>query len=303
MNVGVIGAGNMGRNHIRVYSELKGVEEIYIFDANLEQTKKMSKFGVNICSSLEELLDKVDCVSICAPTKYHFEIAKKCIEKNIPCLIEKPITLNYEEGKKLLKLDKEKIIKGVGHIERFNPVISEIAKIIEKPLYIELKRRNPGSSRITDVSIIEDLMIHDIDIIFNKLFKNKPYKIEDVMGNSDLCNISISFGDCFVSLSGSRISNKKIRKIYIEEKDKTIEGDFMTQEIFIYKKPSKYLADNSSYKQENIIEKVLTSKIEPLRVELKLFLDCIKKGEEFPISALEGVSNLKICERIRGLLK
>ena len=303
MKVGVIGTGNMGRNHVRIYSELKGVEEIHVFDANPEQAKKMSIFEVNVCSSLEEILDKVDCASICAPTKYHFEIAKKCIEKNIPCLIEKPIALNYEEGKKLLELDKDKKIIGIGHIERFNPIISEIAKIIEKPLYIELKRHNPGSSRITDVSIIEDLMIHDIDIIFNKLFKNKPYKIENVMGNSNLCNISISFGDCFVSLSGSRISNKKIRKIYIEEKDKTIEVYFMTQEIFIYKKPSKYLADNSSYKQENIIEKVLTSKIEPLRVELKLFLDCVKKGGEFPISASEGVFNLKICEEIMENLK
>ena len=302
MNVGVIGIGNMGKNHVRIYSELKGVDNVFVFDKNKEQIKKVENFGVNICSSLKELFDKVDAVSICVPTNYHFVIAKMCIEESIPCLIEKPIAMNYEEGKRLLELDKENKIIGVGHIERFNPIVSEIAKIIKYPIYIEIKRHNPESSRIIDSSIIEDLMIHDIDIVFNKLFKYEKYEIKGVIGNSDLCNVSFSFNNCFVSLSASRIANKKIRKIYVEERDRTIEGDFMTQEIYIYRKPTKYLTEDYTYKQENITEKVLVSKVEPLRIELKTFLDCVKKNKEFPVSPSESVFNLKICEEIKKLI-
>ena len=150
MNVGVIGVGNMGKNHVRIYSELKGVDNVFVFDKNKEQIKKVENLNVKICNSLKELLDNVDAASICVPTKYHFEIAKMCIEERLPCLIEKPITLNYEEGKKLLELDKENKIIGVGHVERFNPIVSEIARITEKPLYVEIKRHNPDASRITD---------------------------------------------------------------------------------------------------------------------------------------------------------
>ena len=302
MNVGVIGIGNMGKNHVRIYSELKGIDNVFVFDKNKAQIEKIEKFGVKTCNSLKELFDKVDAVSICVPTKHHFEIAKICIEENVPCLIEKPIAMNYEEGKRLLELDKENKIIGVGHIERFNPIVSEIAKIIKYPVYIEIKRHNPESSRIIDSSIIEDLMIHDIDIVFNKLFKYEKYEIKGVIGNSDLCNASLSFDNCFVSLSASRIANKKIRKIYVEETDRTIEGDFMTQEIYIYRKPTKYMTEDYTYKQENITEKVLVSKVEPLRIELITFLECIKKNKEFPVSPSEGVSNLKICEEIKKLI-
>ena len=302
MNVGVIGIGNMGKNHVRIYSELKGIDNVFVFDKNKAQIEKIEKFGVKICISLKELFDKVDAVSICVPTKHHFEIAKICIEENVPCLIEKPIAMNYEEGKRLLELDKENKLVGVGHIERFNPIVSEIAKIIKYPVYIEIKRHNPESSRIKDSSIIEDLMIHDIDIVFNKLFKYEKYEVKGVIGNSDLCNASLSFDNCFVSLSASRIANKKIRKIYVEEMDRTIEGDFMTQEIYIYRKPTKYMTEDYTYKQENITEKVLVSKVEPLRIELKTFLECIKKNKEFPVSPSEGVFNLKICEEIKKLI-
>jgi len=134
------------------------------------------------------------------------------------------------------------------------------------------------------------------------LFKFEKYEIKGVIGNSDLCNVSFSFNNCFVSLSASRIANKKIRKIYVEERDRTTEGDFMTQEIYIYRKPTKYMTEDYTYKQENITEKVLVSKVEPLRIELKTFLECIKKNKEFPVSPSEGVFNLKICEEIKKLI-
>ncbi|MGB7533355.1 MAG: Gfo/Idh/MocA family oxidoreductase [Halobacteriota archaeon] len=303
MKVGVIGTGTMGKNHVRNYSELKEIEEVYAFDVDGAKAKRLKEYGVIICNSLEELLERVDAVSICVSTKYHHEVAKRAIEKDVHCLIEKPIALNVREGEELVNLMEDKgLIVGIGHIERFNPIVEEIAKIIENPLYVEIKRHNPASARITDSTIVEDLMIHDIDIVFNVLYKSVSgdYEIYSA-GNNDLCKALIKFGASIVSLSASRKASKKIRAIYIEEEEFTIEGDFMNQEIYVYRKPGKYGIENERYTQENIIEKVLVNKVEPLKEELKTFIACIKKGVEFPITPVQALNNLKICEEIRRL--
>ena len=314
MKVGVIGTGTMGKNHVRIYSELKEIEEVHVFDVDREKAKRVREYGAIVCDSMEELLERVDAVSICVPTKYHLEVAKRIIGKDIHCLIEKPITLTVEEGEVLVNLLENKgLIVGIGHIERFNPIVEEIKKIIKNPLYVEIKRHNPASARITDSTIIEDLMIHDIDIVFNVLFKPlqglrvreaEPhcgdYEIYSA-GNKDLCKVLIKFGSSIVSLSASRKASKKIRMIYIEEEEFTIEGDFMNQEIYVYRKPGKYGIEDERYTQENIIEKVLVNKVEPLKEELKTFIACVKKGEEFPITPVQALNNLRICEKIGRL--
>lgn len=303
MKVGVIGTGTMGKNHVRVYSEFKTVEEVYAFDMNRDSADRMKEFGAIVCDSIEELLNSVDAVSLCVPTEYHLEIARKVIEKDIHCLIEKPIALTVEEGEEIVKLlENRDVIAGVGHIERFNPIISEIERIIKKPLYVEIKRHNPASTRITDSTIVEDLMIHDIDIIFNLLFDSDDgaYEIYSA-GNNDLCTALIKFDSSIVSLSASRKASKKIRSVYIEEEEFTIEGDFMNQEIYVYRKPGKYGIENERYTQENIIEKVLVNKVEPLKEELKSFIRSVEKGGGFTITPLQALNNLKICEEIGRL--
>ncbi|MCZ7395520.1 MAG: Gfo/Idh/MocA family oxidoreductase [Candidatus Methanoperedens sp.] len=299
MKIGIIGTGTMGRNHARVYSEFKGVEDIYVFDLNKNNVNEMRKLGFIVCDSVDELLDYVEAVSICVPTKYHLEVAKAAIEKNVPCLIEKPVTISVEEGEKLLNILKNKnLIVGVGQIERFNPIINEIKKMIVNPFFVELRRHNPLSSRVTDSSVVEDLMIHDIDIVFNVLFNNDSYKIYSG-GTADVCKAMVVFGGSIASISASRRACKKIRTIYIEDENFTIEGDFMAQEIYTYWKPEKYGIDREKYTQENIIEKVLVNKVEPLKVELRTFIDCVKKNTEFPVTPEQALNNLRICEKIK----
>lgn len=299
MNVGVIGTGTMGKNHARIYSELKGIQETYVFDANKTNSNEIKDLGAVACDSMEELLDNVDAVSICVPTKYHFQVAKEVIEKDIHCLIEKPIALSVDEAEKLFDLLRTRnLIVGVGHIERFNPIVAEIRKIIKNPFFVQIRRHNPASSRITDASVLEDLMIHDIDILFNVLFAKKNYIMHSA-GNFDICKVMVTFNGSIASLSASRKASKKIRTIYIEEEDFTIEGDFMAQEIYTYHKPEKYGMENDRYTQENIIEKVMVNKVEPLKVELKTFIDCVKKNSEFPITPEQALNNMKICEEIK----
>jgi predicted dehydrogenase len=302
MNIGVIGVGVMGKNHVRIYSDLKKVERVYIYDTDLKKAEKISKEYNGIsCNSLEMLLSKVDAVSICVPTKFHFEMVKKVIRYNLHCLIEKPITSNFNEGLKLLKILKkfENKVIGVGHVERFNPVVNEIKKIIDNPYYIEIKRHNPTSIRVTDVSVVEDLMIHDIDILFNVLLEDvHSYKIS-AAGNNDICEALFQLDDSMASLSASKVALKKFRTIYIEDVNLTIEGDLMSQELYIYKSPRLYDKGGGGYAQENIIEKVLVNKVEPLREELKTFVECIERGEDFPVTPEQAVKNLKICEEIK----
>jgi predicted dehydrogenase len=301
MDIGVIGVGSMGRNHVRVYSELKGIGDVYVYDPVAENANRAREYA-NICPSLEELLNNTEAVSICVPTKYHFQVAKQAIEKGIHCLIEKPLTLSIEDGEELLSLlTSTQLTVGVGHIERFNPIVEEIKKIADRPAYVEIKRHNPTSSRITDATVVEDLMIHDIDIIFNVLFPNQDYKIYSA-GTRNLCEALLAFENSVVALSASRMSSKKIRTMYLEEEEFTAEGDFMTQEVYIYRKPGKYRMENDRYTQENIIEKVLVNKVEPLKVELKAFVDCVKRGIQFAVTPRDALKNLKVCQTIsRGI--
>ncbi|HDS45302.1 MAG TPA: Gfo/Idh/MocA family oxidoreductase [Methanomicrobia archaeon] len=303
MDVGVIGVGTMGRNHVRVYTELKDVDDVYIYDVNGGAAQRMSEQygeGVLVSDSIKSLLDTVRLVSICAPTKYHFEQARQAVGMGIHCLIEKPICSTSEEAAQLVRAIQDHVVVGVGHIERFNPIVKEIKQLINRPRYIEIKRLNPASTRITDADVVTDLMIHDIDLVWNYFMDgHTSYRLNSVW-DEDLCTAIARFGDCAVSLSASRIACKKTRSIYVEDADFSVEGDFMNQEVYIYRKPQKYSEVNSRYVQENIIEKVLVSKVEPLKEELKIFVRCAKEGGQFPVTAEQALTNLRITEEIRA---
>lgn len=305
MKVGVIGTGLMGRNHTRIYSDLRGVEEVFVTDLNLDSAKKVAEqFQVQTVQNVNELLSKVDAVSICVPTAFHYQVAKDVLAKHIPCLIEKPVTLTIEDAKKLLELSKKsKTLTAVGHIERFNPVIPEIKRIMGKPLYVEVSRHNPHFGRITDADVITDLMIHDIDMLWNFLFSNRKYKILGSGGiKNKMVEVAVALADfegAIVKLSASRISSKKTRQILIEEDEKTIIGDLMTQEIYVHKKAKPLDSQSINYSQESIVDKVLLSKVEPLREELKAFLNSVSKETPFPVTVEDAIKALEVAEEIR----
>ncbi len=299
MDVGVIGVGAMGRNHVRVYSEQKSVGHLGVCDVNVQVAEATGKqHGATVYPTVEELLAHVDAVSVCVPTQYHAAVVRQVFLAKKHVFIEKPICATAAEARMLMAAAPKGITIGIGHIERFNPIVSEIKKIVTKPLYMEMKRHNPASARVTGSSVVEDLMIHDIDIIVNVFFP-KPCHIHSV-GNADLCSVLMECGGVPVSLSASRKASKKIRMIYIEEEDFTVEGDFMSQEVTIYRKPGRYQFENERYVQENIIEKVMVNKVEPLKVELATFIDCARKHAPFPVTPEQAIRNLEVSEVIRA---
>ncbi len=297
MDVGVIGTGSMGRNHVRIYSEMRDADSVYIYDADEKASWALSeKFDVTVCNSVQSLLNNVKAVSICAPTIYHFDLAKEAIENGVNCLIEKPIAMTSKEGEELLKIVDDSLVVGVGHIERFNPIVKEIKNLITNPKFIEIRRHNPGSTRIKDANVVIDLMIHDIDLIWNCFFEDhKDFELYSA-GDRDVYKKVARFNDCLVSISASRVSCRKIRTIHVEEEEFTIDGDLMAQELYIHSKPERYGEVNTRYAQENIIEKVLINRVEPLKEELKIFLNCVMKAKSFPVTPEQAVLNLKIAE-------
>jgi len=250
---------------------------------------------------MEELLRKAECVSVCVPTPYHFGTAGEVLAAGVHALVEKPLCLTSRECEQLIGRIPEGLTVGVGHIERFNPVVTEVARVVRDPLYVSFHRHNPASSRVSGSSVVEDLMIHDIDIAFNILFPDREYTVH-ASGTGDVAAALAAFGRTPAYLSASRKASKKVRSVYIEEEDRTIEGDFMTQEVYVYKKPEAYGQENGLYRQENIIEKLLVNKVEPLKIELATFVRAARDGKPFPVTPGQGLANVRVCETIyRGL--
>jgi predicted dehydrogenase len=302
MDVGVIGVGTMGKNHVRVYSELKHADRVGVYDLNAAAAREVAeKHGAETYSSVQELLHNADAVSVCVPTPFHGQVVQEIFRAKKPVLIEKPLCATAGEAERLMRHAPEGITVGVGHIERFNPIVGELRRIVKKHLYVEMKRHNPASARVTGSTVIEDLMIHDIDILLS-LFCSEPADLHSA-GTADVCSVLMKCGSIPVALSASRKSSKKIRMVYVEEEEFTIEGDFMTQEVTIYRKPGQYLAEDERYVQENIIEKVMVNKLEPLKRELATFLDCVNENRPFPVTPEQAIRNLRVCEAIAAGLK
>jgi len=305
LRVGIIGVGIMGRNHIRVYDELKPVETVYIYDVDRKAAQTIEDeyggIGGNVyaCNTIEGLIDTVEAISVCVPTQYHASVVETIVNNDptMPILIEKPICSSSKEAIELAKHIDKNTVTGVGHIERFNPIVPELKKIIKDPLYVEFKRHNPSSSRMIGTNVVEDLMIHDIDIM-RELFCKVPNSIYAV-GNDDIHSVIITAPNNIpIYLSASRKSSKKIRSIYVETPEFTIDADYMSQEIMIYSKPDRFKLTDGRYNQENLVEKVIVNKVEPLKEELKIFVECVKYDMEFPVSIDDAINNMLICEEI-----
>ena len=234
IKIGVIGAGHLGKIHIRLLKEIKEFDLIGFYDKNLVNSKKITtEFGISSFSSAEELIDSSDAIDVVTPTKYHFEYAKMAIEKGKHLFVEKPITATIDEAQELVKLSKEKEVKvQVGHVERFNPAFIAIQKDCNNPMFIEAHRLAEFNPRGTDVPVVHDLMIHDIDIVLS-IVKSEIKSIyasgvSIISDTPDIANARIEFENgCVANLTASRISLKSMRKTRIFQKDAYISIDFL----------------------------------------------------------------------------
>ena len=270
LRAGIIGIGKLGSIHLRIYKELKEIDRIYLVDTDpgaLAQHSNYAHF-----SDYKHLIGKVDLVSIASPTYTHFDIAEFFLKNKIPVLVEKPLTQELKQAKKLIELSKKnKTLLFVGHVERYNSAYLEIKKIIKDPLFIECHRLSPYPNRSIDTSVVLDLMIHDLDIILY-LLKDKVKRIDAkgvkiISSTEDIANARIAFkGGCVANITSSRISSKKERKIRIFMPNCYISLDYAKQSVEIYKKLNK----------EIVKKELAITKEEPLKKEITDFVNLVK---------------------------
>jgi predicted dehydrogenase len=295
IRVAVIGAGHLGKYHADVYDSLKSVELVGVCDIHKKRADKTAKtYKTDSYTDYKELIGKIDAATIAVPTKKHYIIAKDLIKNKIHLLIEKPITENLKQANELIRLAKErKVLLQVGHIERFNSAIRALTKIIKAPKFIECHRLGPFQPRGTDVGVVLDLMIHDIDIILH-LVKSDIKKIDAVgvkvlSNHEDIANVRLFFNNgAICNITASRISQERVRKIRIFQKNAYISLDYIQQEANIYNKKGK-----------SIVEKNITiNKQNPLKEEIKSFAKCIHSGKRPLVSGEEAKNALKVALKI-----
>ena len=295
IKVGVIGVGHLGKEHVRIYSALAGCELAGVFDINPDVKEKFArKYKVCAFNSAEEMTLGVDAVSVVVPTSAHFEVAGAFLKAGRHVFVEKPITETTAQAGELVKLAHEsKLILQVGHVERFNPVMSYLEKQVADPRFIEAHRLSPYPGRGTDVSVVLDLMIHDLDVVLHLV--RSPLVSIDAVGvpvlssTEDIANARMKFANgCVANLTASRISPEKTRKIRVFSPTHYLSLDYQNQEGLIYWK------ENQAIKRE----KVPIEKDEPLKMELAAFVHAVEHRLEPRVSGRAGKQALVVAIQI-----
>jgi predicted dehydrogenase len=297
VKVGVAGVGHMGKEHARIYSELQEAELVGVHDSNPDTARKIAaKCKTRAFGSLEEMVDAVDAASIVTPTTTHLAIAEPFLKRGKHVLVEKPIAMNTEEARKLVDLAEKHGAKlAVGHVERFNPVLVALEERLGRPRFIEAHRLSPYPGRSTDIGVVMDLMIHDLEIILHLV--RSPVTSVDAVGvpvlskGEDIANARIRFANgCVANLTTSRISPEKLRKIRVFQDDAYLSLDYMKQEGEIYKRLDGKIKR----------DKIPVMKGEPLKNQLAEFVMNVRENTDPRVAGAHGFEALKLASQICG---
>jgi len=300
MRVAVIGVGYMGQRHARVFSELEDASLVGVCDESEENRKNISSlYNTAAYSDYRQLIGKVDGVSIATPTKFHYSIAEDFLQSGVHVLVEKIITSEAKESSELIELAKKnKLVLQVGHVERYNPAVIKLGELVANPLFIECHRVGPYPGRGTETNVVNEVMIHDLDIILrivnSQVVSIDAFGAEVLSKTADIVNARINFASgCVANITASRVSEKRLRKIRVFQPKSYISLDYFEQTIDISEK-----GEGSTIKKTSIpIEKA-----EPLKEELRDFLECVKYNKKPRVSGEDGLKALQlanlICEKL-----
>jgi predicted dehydrogenase len=317
LKVGVFGVGHLGKFHLNNWKEMKDVELVGFFDPSDDAAQQVTeKYQLPRFLDPELLMDAVDAVDIVAPTTYHFDLCRKAIRKGKHVFVEKPLANTMDEARELMKLVKESNIKfQVGHVERFNPAFLSLAGLDLQPMFIEVHRLAEFNPRGTEVSVILDLMIHDIDIILN-LVKSEVKMISAsgvaVMTDTpDIANVRIEFNNgCVANLTSSRISMKKMRKMRLFQKDAYIGVDFLNKKSEVIKLKNPHDVDAFSFDLDTPHGKRTIAVINPqvpevnaIKKELEAFRDAIATNTPTRVSEVDGYRAMDVAHQILQKIK
>lgn len=319
LKVGLVGAGHLGKIHLRLLNQSEKYELVGFYDSDAENGKKLEQeFGYKYYNDLDQLLSEIQVLDIVTPTLFHYEYAKKAIEKGIHFFIEKPVTQTLEQAEELIRLCEEKNIKvQVGHVERYNPAYIATKNYLSNPQFIEIHRLAEFNPRGTDVSVVLDLMIHDLDILLSIV--KSPVKhlhasgVSVVSKTPDITNARIEFENgCVANLTTSRISMKAMRKSRFFQKDAYISIDFLEKKAEVIRMqaapetPSDFdmIIENAEGEKNQIVFEY--PNIQPNNAildELESFAQAIEENTPIEVSLNDGTEALKVALKIMELIK
>jgi len=317
LKVGVLGAGHLGKIHLRLLNQSERYELVGFYDPNQEQAQKVvAEFGYTYFDSIDKLIEAVEVVDIVTPTLSHYECAMKAIAAKRHIFIEKPITSTVEEAEEIYHLLEDNHLKGqVGHVERFNPAFLAAKSSIENPMFIEVHRLAEFNPRGTDVSVVLDLMIHDIDVLLSVV--HSPVKHIEASGvaviskSPDITNARIEFENgCVANLTASRISMKNMRKSRFFQRDAYISVDFLEKKVEVVRMkdapeyPNEYdmILQNAEGEHKQIYFEY--PEVQPSNAildELETFADAIEHNATPVVTFLQGTEALRVAREISSL--
>jgi predicted dehydrogenase len=295
LRIGVVGVGHIGSNHARLYAEIPAAEFTAIYDVDpARATAIAKKYRVMAAKSLEEFAGLVDAASVATPTNTHYQVALPLLRRGKHLLIEKPITENTKHAGELAELAvRDHLILQVGHVERFNPVLSALEERLTHPRFIEAHRLSPYPNRNTDIGVVLDLMIHDLEIILHLV--RSPVQSIDAVGvpvlsrGEDIANARLRLENgCIANVTSSRISPERMRKIRVFQEDTYLSLDYEKQSGEIYRREAgKIMRDKVPIERE-----------EPLKHQLASFIECATTGREPRVSGFQATAALELAVEI-----
>jgi predicted dehydrogenase len=295
LRIGIAGLGHIGKNHARILSTLPDCELAAVFDTDQDLAREIAtKYGTRAVPTLEEFAASVEAATIATPTPTHFVIAEQLLKAGRHLLVEKPITESTQDARNLVELARQagRVLQ-VGHVERFNPVMSKLEGWLRQPRFIEAHRLSPYPNRSIEIGVVLDLMIHDLEIILHLV--KSPVKSIDAVGvpvlsrGEDIATVRMHFENgCVANITASRISPEKMRKIRVFQREGYVSLDYQNQTGEIYR-----LTDGRIERAEVEIEKD-----EPLKLELASFVECARQGKQPKVSGFEGAAALELAVEI-----
>jgi predicted dehydrogenase len=295
LRFGVVGVGHIGSNHARLYSEIPSAEFTAVYDVDPVTNRTIgTKFRATPAESLDEFMGMVDAASVATPTNTHYAVARSLLTEGKHVLIEKPITDNTAHAAELADLAAYNgLTLQVGHVERFNPILDALEKNLTHPRFIEAHRLRPYSERGTDIGVVLDLMIHDLEVILH--FVRSPLWSIDAVGvpvlskSEDIANVRLHFEDgCVANVTSSRISPERMRKIRIFQEDAYLSLDYQNQTGEVYRRVGKQIwRDRVSVEHE-----------EPLKLQLASFIECAGTGRQPRVSGSQATAALELAVKI-----
>lgn len=314
LKVGVLGAGHLGKIHLRLLKETEGYELVGFYDPDpVQEAATKEQFNIPSFGSIEELIDAVDVVDVVTPTLSHFDCASQALRKSKHVFIEKPVTNTLEEAESLMKLAEEASVKvQIGHVERFNPAFIAGRPYINHPMFIESHRLAQFNPRGTDVPVVMDLMIHDIDIILSIVNSNikriSASGVSVVSNTPDIANARIEFGNgCVANITASRISLKNMRKTRIFQRDAYIAIDFLKKKSEVVRLDDAEIgaSDNDMFieladqtRRRINFEFPQVEETNAIQEELRSFRECIENDTRPAVTIQDGFNALQVAHQI-----